>query len=486
MEVSQLMEKSESGLYRILCQLREAGQPLSIKELCQKTGLSRATVLKYLDYYHSKLALQEWMGELVLHEDSCQWNPSQDGEWAIVVEKCLASSIKYHILLHLLERGSFSIQQLSQQLLVSEATFHRHLAGLNELLAEFDCGIYNGQWKGPEHQIRYFYWLLLSQTWRIDQMEGLLDRNEFQKEVQVVERLCQVTFAPENQQAIRLWYLISHKRWTKTKKDTAQLAALLSPYQTNAFFQRLEKTSLRFLSRYAVELDETEAHNLFAFLVSMPVLPTHTMSFLLGFGGPVSDQMTEIIQLLRIEGICGQHLPQEVTEVLGRVLHQAYFFKGTLWLFPEEYDVKRAYFIDFIGEKQLTLLDQLLPEDVSDDLRGELRWHLLSLLAFLNKPSQETLRIGLDIGGGPFVFVMIKDSLEESLAYNRLVELLPYEVGKQYDALLTNQSFQQQVACPIYRFSGPLREKDKKAVTGWLKDLLFAKQSPLIPSFPSY
>ncbi|MFC3927428.1 helix-turn-helix domain-containing protein [Streptococcus caprae] len=487
MEISQLMEKTEAGIYRLLCQLKETTQAVPIKQLCQESGLSKATVLKYLEYYQEDHLLTSLVGPLVVQEDSCQLLLVHDVDWSLVLDSFLDSSIKYQILLYLLDHSAFAIQKLSQQLRVSEATFHRHLSGLNELLKEFDCGIYNGHWKGPEHQIRYFYWCLLRRTWSIEQLQDLETQPDLHKEVQVIERLCQTTLLPENRQAISLWILISHKRWNKGNTDSSHLSQLLQPYQNNIFYQRLERACLRYFSRYAVELDEGEAHNIFAFLVSLETLPAHTMTFLLGFGGPVADQMTVVIQHLRAQGICGQHLPHQVTEVLGRILHRQYFFQGTIWSFQREYNLETAYFIDFVGEKQSLLVDKLLPGTAGvSGLTCELRWHLLSLLAFLNQTRQEKLRIALDMSGGDLALELVKASLEKELAYNRLLEFLPYQLGEDYDGLITNQALQRHISGPSYRLHGPLQKKDQQAIAAWLQDLLLDKEEFVLPSFPSY
>ncbi len=58
--------------------------------------------------------------------------------------------------------------------MVSEATLGRHLASLNQILSEFDLSIQNGRWRGPEHQIRYFYFCLLRKVWSSQEWEGHL------------------------------------------------------------------------------------------------------------------------------------------------------------------------------------------------------------------------------------------------------------------------------------------------------------------------
>ena len=55
--------------------------------------------------------------------------------------------------------------------MISEATLGRHLASLNQILSEFDLSIQNGRWRGPEHQIRYFYFCLFRKVWSSQEWE---------------------------------------------------------------------------------------------------------------------------------------------------------------------------------------------------------------------------------------------------------------------------------------------------------------------------
>lgn len=379
------------------------------------------------------------------------------------------------------------MQVLSQKLLISEATLHRHLSGLNDLLAPFEISISNGHWQGPEHQVRYFYWRLYQQVWTDSTIQKLVAQTSIQREIQMVDRLCQDDISEPHRQLIGLWVAISHARWSVAKKETGALTTLLVPYKSNAFFQRLEKACLRYFSRYAVELDELEGHMLFAFLVSSGVLPHHTMTFLMGFGGPLADQMTSWIRQLREEKVCGTHLPDVVSDTLGQILHQQYFFKGSIWRFPNEYNPDTAYFSVFTEVSHSRLVERLLPESTT---RAEevlqYRWQFLALLAYLTQPTQENLRIGLAVPGGALGLALVRASLEEELGYNRLVALLPYEANQTYDALIVGQLSFEKPACPIYRLHAPMGSQDKEALKAWIINLLETSRSRSQPIFPSY
>ncbi|MGT2926356.1 helix-turn-helix domain-containing protein [Streptococcus cuniculipharyngis] len=477
MQIINLMEKTEAGAYRILCYLRGAGQAVSIKALAQEVGLSRSTIRKYLALLQESFELSTQGVSLLLKEDLCELRLPADLEWSKLLRGFLTPAIKYQILNYLFRKPSFTIQELAQQLLISEATLHRHLAGLNDILAEFHISIYNGHWQGPEHQIRYLYWLLYRQTWSVVEIRQEVEHLSVQKEVQLVERLCQSELTALNRQSLGLWLAISHQRWSNLRKDGRTLAALLDPYRDNIFFQRLEKACLRYFSRYAVELDEIEAHSLFAFLVSMAILPPHTMSFLLGFGGPVAEQLTQAIQCLREKKLCGFPLPQMVNDVLGKLFHQAYFFQGFLWTFPDEYQLEGAYFQGLVEKEHVDLARSLFSEQFGDgEALTYYRWNFLGLLVYLKRPIRQRLTIGLAMEEGQMMLDLLKAGLDEELGGNPLIDLLPYQSGQAYDGLILSQGYLEQVSCPIYRLSGPLQLIDKERLGDWIQKLQESKK----------
>ena len=74
--------------------------------------------------------------------------------------------------------------------MISEATLGRHLASLNQILSEFDLSIQNGRWRGPEHQIRYFYFCLFRKVWSSQEWEGHMQKPERNQEIASLEEIC--------------------------------------------------------------------------------------------------------------------------------------------------------------------------------------------------------------------------------------------------------------------------------------------------------
>jgi len=166
MYLGDLMEKAESGQFSILSFLLQESQT-TVKAVMEETGFSKATLTKYVTLLNDK-ALDSGL-ELTIHleDENLRLSIGATTKGRDIRSLFLENAVKYQILVYLLYHQQFLAHQLAQELMISEATLGRHLASLNQILSEFDLSIQNGRWRGPEHQIRYFYFCLFRKVWSI-------------------------------------------------------------------------------------------------------------------------------------------------------------------------------------------------------------------------------------------------------------------------------------------------------------------------------
>ncbi|CQR23851.1 regulatory protein [Streptococcus varani] len=486
MELAAIFEKAEANVYRLLLILKASPNQMYLKQLMEETSLSRSTLLKYISLFNELARKGSLVTEIRIDEDVCWLEMDPGLEWVSVINLFIQSSSRYLILKEVFSHHSFTIQSLSQKLMISEATLNRHLSALNDLLKEFSIAIYNGRLKGPEHQIRYFYWLLFQNCWTFETKQDHLNKEELQKEGRLVERLCHSPLSTAQKNDIALWSFISQKRWSVSNKETSDLSEALTPYAKNVFFQRLEKAYMTFLSRYALEMDESEAENLFAFLLSMLCLPSHTMAFVLGFGGPVADQMTDLIRSMRRAELCGNHLPDQITSTLGQILHRRYFFRGDILVHRSLASDSWYNPMPFIKSSHRQLAAQLFPNQQGCDLMFAMQDDFLSLLSYLMKPRQGTIYIGLHLAGGELVQERLKNLLENRIAYHRYIQIEAYDESKTYQGIVSDLGFLHQASCPIYHLKGPVSLRDIEEIAVLIKDLLREHRLSSLPYFPTY
>lgn len=460
MKLYSLMEKAQAGPYKLLRQLLDHKGPHGLKDLQEETGFSKSTLLKYQEHLRERLG--DW---IVLQEDgekiSCQLALGVTSQE--INQVFLADAVRYQILLYLLRHQRFSIQHLAAELLISDATLNRHLASLNKLLAEFDLKIVSGQLKGPEQQIRYFYCQLLSLTWTRSQLQRHTPPALIEKEILLVERLMQAELTPEGKHLVAIWTYVSKKRLAQAGKDGQALRQLLEPFEDNVFYQRARLETLRYLSRYALEVDELEAMLLFAFLVTSFVLPLHTMEYILGFGGPIGEKMTQTLRYLRGQGLLGDYTSEHVTYQLSQLFGQTYFYKGRIRLSSCEYAP------DSLGldDGHLDMIKQMLqyfPADLPPAQEQKIRWELGHTLFYILEKEHAGLRIGMDLDAREILYYRMVHDLQVSLENNRLIHVEAYQAGQAYDLIVSNQLLKDYGDNPVYYLQSQLNQADQEAI----------------------
>ena len=468
MKLSSLMEKNQAGPYKLMRFFFDFPGAHDLKDLQEKMDLSRSTLIKYKTY------LEEEAGHLLtlsLIGESLQIRVRLGVSKEAINHFFLASSIRYQILLYLLRNQHFSIQHLSSQLMVSEATLNRHLAALNRHLAEFDLKISKGRLQGPEHQIRYFYTQLLLLTWTQEQVAKHSSSYISQKELDLVERLINQELSLEAKHLLHSWFYVSRKRLMEKDKLDASFKSLMAPFQDNAFYLKIQLESLRFLARYAMEIDESEAMFLFAFLNSSFVLPVHTSAYILGFGGPIMDRLTQVLQYLRGQGLLGDYTSEHVTYQLGQIISQLYFFKGRISLSAGEFDSASIHLDLHYRQLVNQVVERYFKEAISSCLLQKIEWELSHTLFYILEKEHAGLRIALDLDARDILYYRSFHDLHVSLENNRLIQVETYEPGKQYDLIISNQLLKTYQQPQVYYLQNHLNPSDLEAIRLYIQEL---------------
>lgn len=123
--------------------------------------------------------------------------------------------------------------------MISEATLGRHLAGLNQILSEFDLSIQNGRWRGPEHQIRYFYFCLFRKVWSSQEWEGHMQKPERKQEIANLEEICGASLSAGQKLDLVLWAHISQQRLRVNACQFQVIEEKMRGYFDNIFYLRL-------------------------------------------------------------------------------------------------------------------------------------------------------------------------------------------------------------------------------------------------------
>lgn len=268
------MEKAECGQFSILSFLLQESQT-TVKAVMEETGFSKATLTKYVTLLNDK-ALDSGL-ELAIHseDENLRLSIGAATKGRDIRSLFLESAVKYQILVYLLYHQQFLAHQLAQELVISEATLGRHLAGLNQILSEFDLSIQNGRWRGPEHQIRYFYFCLFRKVWSSQEWEGHMQKPERKQEIANLEEICGASLSVGQKLDLVLWAHISQQRLRVNACQFQVIEEKMRGYFDNIFYLRLLRKVPSFFAGQHIPLgvEDGEMMIFFSFLLSHRILP---------------------------------------------------------------------------------------------------------------------------------------------------------------------------------------------------------------------
>lgn len=457
MRIEALMEKERRVQYRLLSFLRGSPQAIALKLALLETGLSRATLLKYINNLNSYFEQEKVNCRIVYYKDKLFLEEDYNLSNQEVLKALMKDSIKYTILISLFNQRQFTIVGLSQELMVSEATLNRHLAHLNEL-----------QW-------RYFYYELFKQLWSYDKCQNMIKKLDLDSLILLIERLAQHTLTREAQQNLGLWFSICHHRLLAMEKISDNLKPIVEHYQCNAFYKRLDAALVLYMSRFALEYREGEVLATFAFLHSQNILPINTMEYIMGFGGPIIDCVTETIIYFKKESILADETSDQVIYQLGQLYSHYYFFKGHILV--EQPDLEQTYrLIDHnmrdklhhISKKIIANVNRIRP--LTEDGCSLLTLHLLELLIFSKNSQKMPFRIGLDMTGNAVEQSLLEYRIRQHFSGNNSIQVEPYDEGKGFDMVIYQSRSRPYKAKLTYCLNKGASERELQEIDSLIYD----------------
>lgn len=448
MHLEKLFEKRERNQLALISTLMEQPADAMLKDILDKTGLSRSTLLKYIKDLNNLAQKNDFELSISFENDSFFLSMGHQVTKEDLIQLVLPFSVKIKILNYLYSKNEFTVQKLSQELFISEATLHRQLASLNKYLEEFAISIKNGRLRGEEHQIRYFYYQLYWLTIPKKEMAKRFDLPQYRSMIDAIKLVWATDMSTTNEFKLALWFSITKKRIGLKKKSFKMLKQQMKIYQNHRFYQQVRQQMLRYLSRYALEVEEEEVMCQFIFITTMSILSPHVMERKLGYGGPVSDATTIGLRVIRSIVPTGENLNEQGMYTLNQVLGQLYFFKGAL--------IDRTYRVDedliVIGnnmtQDHANLAEEMIHEVIKDiynfqidrygDLFMKMRWRIMEVLSYVIYQAPQHIVIGVDLSGSETKRLPVLTTLRQQLEVNRLVILEPWQEKNRFDFIISN------------------------------------------------
>ncbi|VTX50168.1 Mga helix-turn-helix domain protein [Enterococcus hirae] len=449
MKIEQLLEKKEQLQVLILRDMVLHGGTVGTNQLREQVNLSKTS----FDQYIAEIPMiGRMMGKKVAikrNEFQVTLELAEDVSLEKIILFLVQQSLKFNLLVYLLEHHQASIVRLATAFNISESSVFRKIKELNQLLQEFSLQIKNGQLYGEELQVRYFYYVLfqfISESQRPLFLQQTPDKAPL---ILGLERALETTFSQESASKIACWLGITRKRLLSEKTTFATLKEKKILYQKDRLYQALDPVISLYLSRTAAEISGYEPLMFYSFFVSFAVLSEeHFYQYDLTRSKKLP---TAVLDTYIRETMLWHYRPRKlkikeekaVGYQLAQIDNEFYFFQGVMMIYEPEHLLQQQK--KMLGRSLSQLLERLkettltqLPAKQGEEAAlSYLMIQYANILMMIDFYIAKSVTIGIDIETLPIYRVAFQQFLLRELKGISGIEIENRRPGKKYDLVIT-------------------------------------------------
>lgn len=449
MKIEQLLEKKEQLQVLILREMVLHGGTVGTNQLREQVNLSKTS----FDQYIAEIPMiGRMMGKKVAikrNEFQVTLELAEDVSLEKIILFLVQQSLKFNLLVYLLEHHQASIVRLATAFNISESSVFRKIKELNQLLQEFSLQIKNGQLYGEELQVRYFYYVLfqfISESQRPLFLQQTPDKAPL---ILGLERALETTFSQESASKIACWLGITRKRLLSEKTTFATLKEKKILYQKDRLYQALDPVISLYLSRTAAEISGYEPLMFYSFFVSFTVLSEeHFYQYDLTRSKKLP---TAVLDTYIRETMLWHYRPRKlkikeekaVGYQLAQIDNEFYFFRGVMMIYEPEHLLQQQK--KMLGRSLSQLLERLkettltqLPAKQGEEAAlSYLMIQYANILMMIDFYIAKSVTIGIDIETLPIYRVAFQQFLLRELKGISGIEIENRRPGKKYDLVIT-------------------------------------------------
>ncbi|MCR1913086.1 helix-turn-helix domain-containing protein [Enterococcus hirae] len=449
MKIEQLLEKKEQLQVLILRDMVLHGGTVGTNQLREQVNLSKTS----FDQYIAEIPMiGRMMGKKVAikrNEFQVTLELAEDVSLKKIILFLVQQSLKFNLLVYLLEHHQASIVRLATAFNISESSVFRKIKELNQLLQEFSLQIKNGQLYGEELQVRYFYYVLfqfISESQRPLFLQQTPDKAPL---ILGLERALETTFSQESASKIACWLGITRKRLLSEKTTFATLKEKKILYQKDRLYQALDPVISLYLSRTAAEISGYEPLMFYSFFVSFAVLSEeHFYQYDLTRSKKLP---TAVLDTYIRETMLWHYRPRKlkikeekaVGYQLAQIDNEFYFFRGVMMIYEPEHLLQQQK--KMLGRSLSQLLERLkettltqLPAKQGEEAAlSYLMIQYANILMMIDFYIAKSVTIGIDIETLPIYRVAFQQFLLRELKGISGIEIENRRPGKKYDLVIT-------------------------------------------------
>lgn len=449
MKIEQLLEKKDQLQVLILRDMVLHGGTVGTNQLREQVNLSKTS----FDQYIAEIPMiGRMMGKKVAikrNEFQVTLELAEDVSLEKIILFLVQQSLKFNLLVYLLEHHQASIVRLATAFNISESSVFRKIKELNQLLQEFSLQIKNGQLYGEELQVRYFYYVLfqfISESQRPLFLQQTPDKAPL---ILGLERALETTFSQESASKIACWLGITRKRLLSEKTTFATLKEKKILYQKDRLYQALDPVISLYLSRTAAEISGYEPLMFYSFFVSFAVLSEeHFYQYDLTRSKKLP---TAVLDTYIRETMLWHYRPRKlkikeekaVGYQLAQIDNEFYFFRGVMMIYEPEHLLQQQK--KMLGRSLSQLLERLkettltqLPAKQGEEAAlSYLMIQYANILMMIDFYIAKSVTIGIDIETLPIYRVAFQQFLLRELKGISGIEIENRRPGKKYDLVIT-------------------------------------------------
>ncbi len=361
----------------------------------------------------------------------------------------LQESLKFKMLVYLLEHQQVSIVRLATAFNISESSVFRKIKELNQLLEEFGLQIKNGQLYGEELQIRYFYYELF-QYISEDQRPLFLQNTPEKKTVHSRIGPCiRNNVYGISRSTDCLLARDYEKRLLNEKSTYATLKEKKLLYQSDRLYQAIDPIIVMHLSRTAAELNVYETMMFYSFFVSFSIVDEEIFY---QYDLTRSKKLpTAVLDTYIRETMLWHYRPRRlkikeekaVGYQISQINNEWFFFVGKIEVYERDRLLEQQQkmlghsLTQLLAKLQETAVQQLPRKRAEDSELSYLMIQYANVLLMIDFYIAKPVVIGIDLESLPIYRIAFQQYLIRELRGIGGIEIGSYEEGKEYDLVIT-------------------------------------------------
>lgn len=486
MNFKEFFDRRDQAYVSVLFYFAAHNSPYPRNQLLQDLSISPFILKKTTE------ELTHIMGELELdskimyvdHLDSFVFVNYSWEDILTVYHYLVDNSLPHKILLYIYRHNKFSIQTITQNLAISEATLYRCIANLNALLKEFELTIRNGAILGDSLQRNYFFLSFFLASIPIEDIQKNVAVPEIKGFIDLLEKKLGIPLTPSTKIRLSLWCKIINESRSMKLPLSRVILKLTTELQHDPLYTIIKECYFLSISYSALLESDYTVACIYLFLLSSFPFEIEEAFKDDKNGCPSSLNKVEIMNELILTEIDKQWHETDNQEtcfldyhskfLLSQIHCKINYFIGEI----VSYDSDQLIQMDstsLADQQFLRRLLALIEAQVSRKLgvaeKFYTSWVYSKLISQLKGTAPNPIKIGIHLYRTPLLADIYVDNIKKSLAIHTPLFIEAALPNKAYDVLISdNKEFSRCFTFNEFIYIQNLRKKEMLSLLEIIKE----------------